>query len=298
MIGLALVAAVAASIGAVAAVTARDGRLVALGLIVAMIAAPLASSPEPPVLAIAFRILGALLAGYLIWAATRAQSIESEGSGIGALAEVAAAAAGFAIGWFVTPVKPLAGPIATQAAGVSLVVLAIVPLVGRNVMRVGAGVALVTLGISLLLQAWVGPASSLQQVVLMALLVGIVGATSLLVSPLHLPAARRIGAAAAVDRGGPVGPSEEPTAPPAEAQAPTAPEAAPEVAPAVASPRKSTVKAPTGRSPRAIPRGAPSKSSDETAPDDETASGPPAPSPALTPLSTRARRLRPREPRR
>jgi hypothetical protein len=317
MIGLAVVAAVIASIGGLMAVSARDGRLVALGLLVAMIAAPLAASPQPPVLAIAFRILGALLAGYLIWAATRARSIESEGTGIGAVSEVVAAAAAFGIGWFVTPVKPLAGPIAAQAAGIALVALAVVPLLGRNILRLGAGMAVLTLGISLLLQAWVGPASSLQQIVLMALLVGILGATSLLISPIRLPAARRVAAAQATDDGGLVdtagsgeevepGSSEGPASPPAEAPVATAPEVSPEVAPEVAAaaapevspaaataaaPRRSTVRTPAARSPRTVRRAAPSKSPAEAAPP------PPEDSEGPKPVSTRTRRLRPREPR-
>src|ERR1035437_4983380 len=139
MIQLAVVAAVAAVLGGVVAVSARDYRLVALGLLLAMVAAPLASSPEPAVLAIAFRVLGALLAAYLLWAAMRAQSIASEGSGIGAVAEVAAATTAFLIGWFVAPVKPLPGPLAAQAAGISLAALAVVPLAGRNVLRAGTG---------------------------------------------------------------------------------------------------------------------------------------------------------------
>jgi hypothetical protein len=145
-----------------------------------------------------------LLAAYLIWAATRARSIESEGSGIGPLAEMAAAAAAFSAGWFVTPVEPLVGPVAAQAAGVALVAVAIVPLTGRDVMRVGAGAAVLVIGGSLLLEAWVGAASSLGQIVVTALLVGIAGATGTLMSPMDIPAARRVSAAP---------PSEEPVAP-------------------------------------------------------------------------------------
>ena len=196
MIQLAVVAAAAAVIGGVAAVTPRDSRLVALGLLVAMVATPLASSSEPTGLAVAFRILGAVLAIYLLWAATRDRSIESEGSGIGAAAELIAAAAAFSVGWFVTPVKPLAGPVAAQAAGFALMALAIVPMAGRNVFRVGAGLVLLLLGISLLLEAWVGAGSSLRQVVLTVLLVGTVGATSLLLSPAEADAAE-LGHAAA-----------------------------------------------------------------------------------------------------
>jgi hypothetical protein len=182
MIELALVAALVAVVGGVLAITARDNRIVAGGLLLAMVAAPLAASPEPAYLTIAFRVIGALLAAYLLWSAARASSTTSEGSGFGIAAEVAVAAALFAVGWFVAPVKPLAGPVAAQAAGVSLAALALVPLTSRDVMRVGAAAAVMVLGISMLLAAWIGPISPLAHLVLMVMMVGIVGATSLLIS--------------------------------------------------------------------------------------------------------------------
>ena len=183
MIQPAVVAAAAAVVGAVLAVTARDARLVIMGLILAMVAAPLVSSSDPTALGLAFRILGAVLAAYLLWVAVRDRSIESEGSAIDPGSELMVAAAAFSVGWFVAPVKPLAGPVAAQAAGFALIALAIVPLAGRNVIRVGAGVFLLLLGISVLLDAWGGAGSELRQVVLTTLLLGTLGATSLLVSP-------------------------------------------------------------------------------------------------------------------
>jgi hypothetical protein len=182
MIQLTMVGAVAAVIGGIVAVTGRDSRLVATGLFLAMVAAPLVSSPEPTYTALVFRGLGALLAAYLLWAATRNGSISSEGSAIGVPAEVVAAAAAFCVGWYVVPVKPLAGPLAAQAAGIALVVLALGPLAGRNILRGGVAIAVIALGISLLMEAWTAPASSLDQIVTTAVMVGIVGATGLLIS--------------------------------------------------------------------------------------------------------------------
>ena len=181
-------AALIAVAGGVAVVAARDGRVVAIGLLVAMVAAPFASSPQPHVLVVVFRILGASLAAYLLVAAARSRSIESEGSRIGVTAEIALAAAAFSVGWFVAPVKPLTGPLAAQAAGIAMVTLAILPLIGRDAFRVGAGAAVLAIGGSLLLQAWAASTSSVGQVVLTALLVGLAGATSLLISPLGSPA--------------------------------------------------------------------------------------------------------------
>ena len=202
MIQPVVVAGVVAVGGAFLAITARDGRLVAIGILVAMVAALLASSPPPTTPTVVFRLLGSLLAAYLLWAATRgpatrARSVHSEGTGFGPVAEIAAAAAAFSIGWFVAPVKPLPGPVAAQAAGTAIVVLALVPLAGRDVFRIGVAAVMMVIGGSLLLEAWVGPASALGQILVTALLVGIVGATCVLISPMDTPAARRVAAAQA-----------------------------------------------------------------------------------------------------
>ena len=183
MIQPTMVGAVVAVAGAILTIAARDSRLVAAGLFVTMVATPLVSSPEPTAAVLAFRFVGALLVAYLLWATTRSGSIDSEGSGLGIPAETIATIAAFCVGWFAMPVQPLAGPLAAQAAGFALVVVALGPLAGRNVLRIGAAIALLALGISLLMEAWTAPATSLDQIVLTALLVGIVGATSLLISP-------------------------------------------------------------------------------------------------------------------
>jgi hypothetical protein len=199
-----VVAAAVAVIGGIVAISARDSRVVVVGLLLAMCAAQLAASPEPAVLAIVFRILGSLLAAYLLWAAARGRSIDAEGSSIGLLAECAIAAAAFSAGWFVAPVKPLTGPLVAQAAGIALIAISIVPLTGRDVLRVGAGATILVLGGSMLLAAWVGQPSSLWYISLTALLVGLVGATSLLISPpadeaATIPVAVMDGSTAATD---------------------------------------------------------------------------------------------------
>lgn len=308
MISLALAAAAAAAIGALVAVAARDRRIVAIGLLVAMVSAPLASSPEPQPLAIALRILGAVLAAYLLWAAASARSTGSEGSGIGIAAEIAVAAAAFVVGWFVTPVAPLPGPVAAQAAGMAFVALAITPLTGRNVMRAGIGLTVLVLGISLLLQAWVGPASTLGQIVLVALLIGTVGATSLLLSPSEPPASGRQAADEAIDPAWSLDTDVE------AAESDTAGESAPdaETAPGDAQAtvqaavqavvrqpprlRSATIRGPGAKSPRAIRHNGPTRKPEGAAPV-EGATDQPASPPAIPQASPRARRLRPREPR-
>jgi hypothetical protein len=183
MIELAAVAAPVAVAGGVVAVTARNGRTVALGLAVAFAAAPLAASPLPGQLSLFARIAGALLAADLLWVGTRVNAVRSEGSAIGFAAEAAVAAAAFLIGLWIAPVKPLPGPATEQAAGLALVALAVIPIVGRDVLRLGIGAALLALGLSLLREAWLGPAASFEQFAVAALLVAILGATSMLVAP-------------------------------------------------------------------------------------------------------------------
>ena len=177
----AVFAAAAVVLGGVVAVAARDGRIVVLGLMLAAVAASLVTSPLPGSLAVTARILGAMLAAYLLWAAIGSRSINGTGSAIGLVAEGAIALAAFTVGLTVAPVDPLAGPAEAQAAGLSMIALAVVPLAGRDVFRMGVGVTLLTLGGSLLVGAWTGPAFPLGQLAMAALLVGIAGATSLLI---------------------------------------------------------------------------------------------------------------------
>jgi len=183
MIQLHDVAAVVVVCGGVAALSSRDARGVAAGLLVAMAASPLASSPAPSTLAMAVRTVVALLATYLLWTAARGRSASSEGSSSGLPAEAALAAAAFGVGWWASPVAPLPGSLAAQAAGVSLVVMAVVPLAGRDPLRAGTALVGLIVAFSMLLEAWIGPASPLQQLVWTGLLVGATGATSLLSSP-------------------------------------------------------------------------------------------------------------------
>lgn len=181
MIDTAVLAAVAVVLGGVVAVTSRDGRIVILGLMLAAVAASLVASPLPSSLAVTARILGALLAAYLLWAAAGSGWVNSAGSAIGPVAEGAAATAAFVVGLTIRPVDPLAGPVVAQAAGLALIALAVAPLAGRDVFRLGVGVTLLTLGCSLMVTAWSGPTPPLEQLTMAALLVGIAGATSLLV---------------------------------------------------------------------------------------------------------------------
>jgi hypothetical protein len=320
-----VVAAAVAVIGGILAISARDARVVVVGLLLAMCAAQLAASPEPAVLAIVFRILGSLLAAYLLWAAARGRSIDAEGSGVGFLAECTLAAAAFSAGWFMAPVKPLTGPHIAQAAGIALIAISIVPLTGRDVLRVGAGATILVLGGSMLMAAWVAQPSSLWYITLTALLVGLVGATSVLISPPTdeaatipveaadadtaatdgadattavatleapaAPAARRGGRkakAAAVD----VATALPASAAPAEAE--TAPDVS-ESIPAAPGPTRVRISKIRNAAARSL-RGGQAADRPAGASAIEELAAPPADRPEQ-PAASRVRRLRPREPR-
>jgi hypothetical protein len=182
MIEPAAVAAAGAVAGAVVSVSARDGRVVAIGLLVAMAAAHLVASPLPESLSVAARIVGAVLAAYLVWSSARGVHRESAGSALGLAAETAVAAAAFAVGLSVSMVNPLPGPAVAQAAGLALIVLAVVPLLGRDPLRLGVGVAILVLGCSLLTAAWLGATPPLAHFAVAALLVGIVAIASMTIA--------------------------------------------------------------------------------------------------------------------
>lgn len=187
MIEPAVVAAVVVVGGGILAVSSRDGRVVAIGLLIAMGAAPLVASSFPQPLSVAARIVGAVLAGYLFWAAASGGRISGAGSAIGLAAETAVAVAAFAIGMSVSLVDPLPGPTVAQAAGLTLIVLAVVPVFGRDVLRVGAGFTLLVLGCTLLTAAWLGETPPLAKLAVASLLVGIAAASYVGIAMQPLP---------------------------------------------------------------------------------------------------------------
>jgi hypothetical protein len=127
---------------------------------------------------VAARIVGAVLAAYLLWLSASGGRILSAGSAVGWAAETAVAAAAVAIGLSVSLVDPLPGPIVAQAAGLALIALAVGPLTGRDVLRLGVGVILLVLALSMLTAAWLGSTPPLAHLAVATLLVGIAGAAS------------------------------------------------------------------------------------------------------------------------
>ena len=154
------------AVGGIVAVSAREPRFAVLGVIIALIGAGYVADPLPDLVALAARLAGAVLGGYLIWVALRRAPAQTAGWHVGWPGAVALAVAAFAAGWFAagtlaTALGATAGegpssagvasaltagsPVARAAlaAAFALVALAAAPvLVARDVLRLGIGLLL------------------------------------------------------------------------------------------------------------------------------------------------------------
>ena len=140
--------ALAVGLGAVVAVSARNARTAVLGLVLAMIGAAFLADPLPDSLGLAGRLVGVVLAGYLLWIAGRDHAAWTGGSRLGWPAELlvggAAAVAGYASHGLGAPAT---GPVVAAAAGFALATLAVAPVLnGRDVVRIGLGLGLLVTG--------------------------------------------------------------------------------------------------------------------------------------------------------
>jgi hypothetical protein len=163
--------ALAVALGAVVAVSARNARAAVLGLVLAMIGAAFLADPLPDSLGLAGRLVGAVLAGYLLWIAGRDPDAWTGGSRLGWPAELlvggAAAVAGYAshgLG------APAAGPVVAATAGFALAALAVAPVLnGRDVLRIGLGLGLLVTGAVLVRTSLGGTPAPLEQLVIAGL---------------------------------------------------------------------------------------------------------------------------------
>ncbi len=154
------------AVGGIVAVSAREPRFAVLGVIIALVGAGYVADPLPSLVALAARLAGAVLGGYLIWVALRRAPAQTAGWHVGWPGAVALAVAAFAAGWFAagtlatalgatTGEGPSAAGVATAlsagspvaraalAAAFALVALAAAPvLVARDVLRLGIGLLL------------------------------------------------------------------------------------------------------------------------------------------------------------
>jgi hypothetical protein len=172
--------ALAVALGAVVAVSARNARAAVLGLVLAMIGAAFLADPLPDSLGLAARLVGAVLAGYLLWIAGRDPDARTGGSRLGWPAELlivgAAAMAGYASHGLGAPAT---GPILAAAAGFALAALAVAPVLnGHDVMRIGLGLGLLVTGAVLVRTGLGGTPAPLEQLAIAGLVAMLGGVTA------------------------------------------------------------------------------------------------------------------------
>ena len=172
--------ALAVVLGAVVAASARNARTAVLGLIVAMIGATFLAEPLPDSIGLAARLVGAVLAGYLLWIAGRDSTARTGGSRLGWPAEVLVAAAAAAVGYGSHGLgAPATGPVLAQAAGFAIAALAVAPLVnGRDTLRIGLGLNLLMSGAVLVRIGLGGTPQNLEQLAIAGLVAMLGGATA------------------------------------------------------------------------------------------------------------------------
>jgi hypothetical protein len=164
--------ALAVVLGGVVAVSARGARAAVLGLIVALVGGSFVAEPLPDSLGLAARLVGAVLAGYLLWVASRGDDARTAGSSLGWPTELLLAAAAAAVGYGSHGLgAPATGPVLAQMAGFALAALAVAPVLnGRDVLRIGLGLALLIGGAVLVRTALGGAPDALEQLVIAGLL--------------------------------------------------------------------------------------------------------------------------------
>lgn len=174
--------------GAVVVVASRDTRTVLLALAITLVATPLVADPLATPLGLAARLVGAILATYLLWVVARdrfaGDSIASPtgGSRIGWPAEVLMAAGAAVVGYAAHGLGAAAdGPALASAAGFAVAALAVAPVVtGTDVIRVGTALLLLIDAALLVRGALGGTPGDLEQLVAASMLVVLAGAVAAL----------------------------------------------------------------------------------------------------------------------
>lgn len=173
--------ALAVLLGAVVAASARTTRTAVLGLILAIVGASFLAEPLPDSVGLASRLVGTLLAGYLLWIAGRDPDARTGGSRLGWPAELLVAVAAAVVGYGSHGLgAPANGPALAQAVGFGLAGLAVAPIVnGRDVLRMGLGAIMLITGGILVRTGLGGTPGNLEQLVtagLVAVVGGVVAA--------------------------------------------------------------------------------------------------------------------------
>jgi hypothetical protein len=174
--------------GAVVVVSSRDPRTVLLALAVALVATPLVADPLASPLGLAARLVGAILATYLLWVVARHRgdrgvlTSTTGGSRIGWPAEILLAAGAMVVGYAAHGLgAPADGPALASAAGFAVAALAVAPVVtGHDVIRVGTGLLLLIDAALLVRTGLGGTPGDLEQLVTAAMLIVLAGAVAAL----------------------------------------------------------------------------------------------------------------------
>jgi len=174
--------ALAVVVGAVVAGSARNARSAILGLVASLLFSPFLADPTAQSLGLAARLVGSVLAGYLLWIAARGTGVRTGGSRLGWPAEVLVAAAAAVVGYSSHGLgAPPLGPALAQAAGFALAALSMTAIAnGRDIVRVGTGLMLLASGALLVRTALGGTPEPLEQVVIAGMMAALGGAVAVL----------------------------------------------------------------------------------------------------------------------
>jgi hypothetical protein len=174
--------ALAVIVGAVIAVSARNARTAILGSVIAMVGAPLLADPPAAPLGLAARLVAAVLAGYLLWVATRGHGVRTGGTLIGWPTEAFLASGAAVVGYASHGLgAPGLGPALAAAAGFALAALSILPVLnGRDVLRIGLGLMLLLTGALLVRTSLGGTPVELEDILTAALVATLGGAVAIL----------------------------------------------------------------------------------------------------------------------
>jgi len=180
--------ALAVVLGAVVATSARNARAAVLGLVLALVGASFVADPLPDSLGLGARLIGTVLAGYLLWVASRGGDARTGGSRLGWPAELLVAGAAAAAGYGSHISSDLGdGPAVALATGFALVALAVGPIInGRDALRTGIGLLLLIGGAILVRSGLAGHPAALEQLVIACLVAALGGAVATLAASARL----------------------------------------------------------------------------------------------------------------
>ena len=174
--------AIAILAGAVAAVFVRDARVAVLALAVVLLATPFLADPIAATSGLVARLIGAVLATYLLWIPVRDGAHPTGGSRLGWAADALVAGAAAIVGSVSHGLgAPATGPAAASAVGFALAATAIAPLLtGRDLVRVGIGLSLLLQGAVLVRVGLGGTPSALEELVIAGATAALGGAIGVL----------------------------------------------------------------------------------------------------------------------